>query len=53
MTPEFLIAALIVFRLSVTGVLYTIAIGIARGWAASLVAANRPAVHANSTLKVV
>lgn len=39
MTPEFLIAALIVVLIPGTGVLYTIATGIARGWTASAVAA--------------
>lgn len=39
MTPEFLIAALIVILIPGTGVLYTIATAIARGWRASAVAA--------------
>jgi len=39
LTPEFLIAALVVVLIPGTGVLYTIATGITRGWVASVAAA--------------
>ena len=39
LSPEFLIAALVVVLLPGTGVIYTVATGIARGWRASIAAA--------------
>ena len=39
MTPEFLLTSLVVILLPGTGVLYTLAFGLGRGWRASLLAA--------------
>lgn len=39
MTPEYLLTSLVVVLLPGTGVLYTLAIGLSRGWKASLLAA--------------
>jgi len=39
MTPEFLVTSMIVILLPGTGVLYTLAFGLARGWRASVLAA--------------
>src|SRR3546814_13186502 len=39
MTPEFLVTSIIVILLPGTGVLYTLAFGLSRGWRASVLAA--------------
>src|SRR3546814_4073215 len=39
MTPEFLVTSIIVILLPGTGVLYTLAVGLSRGWRASVLAA--------------
>jgi len=39
MTPEFLVTSIVVILLPGTGVLYTLAFGLARGWRASVLAA--------------